>query len=39
MFQYIVTTTTSPPDNLCKSPWLVETLGGASQERLMKRDL
>ena len=39
MFQYIVTTTTSPPDNLCKPPWLVETLGGASQERLMKRDL
>ena len=39
IFQYIVTTTTRPPDNLCKAPWLVETLGGASQERLMKRDL
>ena len=39
LFQYIVTTTTSPPDKLRNAPWLVETLGGASDERLLKRDL
>ena len=39
LFQYIVTTTTSPPDELRTRPWLTETLGGASKERLMKRDL
>ena len=39
LFQYIVTTTTSPPEELHVAPWLVETLGGASEERLLKRDL
>ncbi len=39
LFQYIITTTTSPPDKLRKEPWLVETLGGTSEERLLKRDL
>ena len=38
-FQYIVTTTTSPPDELRLDPWLVETLGGSAAERLLKRDL
>ena len=36
LFQYIVTTTTSPPDELRTRPWLTETLGGASKERLME---
>ena len=39
LFQYIVTTTTSPPDELRKEPWLSETLGGVAAKRLMKRDL
>ena len=39
LFQYIVTTTTSPPDELRTAPWLAETLGGHAEERLMKRDL
>ena len=39
LFQYIVTTTTSPPDELRTEPWLAETLGGDAEERLMKRDL
>ena len=39
LFQYIVTTTTSPPDELRTRPWLAETLGGAAESRLMKRDL
>ena len=39
LFQYIVTTTTSPPDDLCTEPWLAVTLGGDSEARLMKRDL
>ena len=38
-FQYIVTTTTSPPSALRMDPWLVETLGGAAEERLLRRDL
>ena len=38
-FQYIVTTTTAPPERLCNAPWLVGNLGGASAERLLKRDL
>ena len=29
LFQYIITTTTRPPDNLTKVPWLRETLRGA----------
>ena len=39
LFQYIVTTTTSPPEDLRTEPWLVVTLGGAAEARLMKRDL
>ena len=39
LFQYIVTTTTSPPDDLRTEPWLAVTLGGAADGRLMKRDL
>lgn len=40
LFQYIVTTTTCPPEELSKKPWLRETLGGAPAEaRLLKRDL
>lgn len=39
-FQYIVTTTTRPPDDLCCDPWLRLTLKGApGSERLMARDL
>ena len=39
LFQYIVTTTTSPPDELRTEPWLAATIGGAAESRLMKRDL
>jgi len=40
LFQYIITTTTRPPDNLTKQPWLRETLRGApAKERLMRQDL
>ena len=39
LFQYIVTTTTSPPDDLCTESWLAVTLGGGAEARLMKRDL
>lgn len=40
LFQYIITTTTRPPDNLTKKPWLRETLHGApAEERLMRQDL
>lgn len=39
-FQYIVTTTTRPPDDLRCDPWLRLTLRGApGSERLMARDL
>lgn len=39
-FQYIVTTTTRPPDDLCRDPWLRLILKGApGSERLMARDL
>ena len=38
-FQYILTTTTSPPEELRQAPWLAETLGGAAGERLLKCDL
>ncbi len=39
-FQYIVTTTTRPPDDLRRGPWLRLTLKGApGSERLMARDL
>lgn len=40
LFQYIITTTTRPPDNLTQEPWLRETLRGApAEERLMRQDL
>lgn len=40
LFQYLVTTTTRPPDVLLEKPWLSETLGGAPAEaRLLRRDL
>ena len=39
LFQYIVTTTTSPPDELRTKPWLAEIIGGSTGERLLKRDL
>ena len=40
LFQYIITTTTRPPDHLTKEPWLRETLRGApAKERLMRQDL
>ncbi len=39
LFQYIITTTTSPPEELRTEPWLAKTLGGTSEERLLKRDL
>ena len=38
-FRYIVTTTTSPPNALRMDPWLVDTLGGAAEDRLLRRDL
>lgn len=40
LFQYIVTTTTSPPDHLRKEPWLRETLfGSPAEQRLLGVDL
>jgi hypothetical protein len=39
LFQYIVTTTTRPSDEFLTKPWLCQTLGGAAEERLMRRDL
>ncbi|HYD51659.1 MAG TPA: hypothetical protein VEA99_03485 [Gemmatimonadaceae bacterium] len=40
LFQYIITTTTRPPDALCLDPWLVLTLEGTPAERrLLARDL
>jgi hypothetical protein len=40
LFQYIVTTTTRPPDELRAAPWLRLTLKGApAEERLLRRDL
>ena len=39
LFQYIITTTTSPPEDMQMEPWLSVTLGGDEGERLMKRDL
>ena len=39
-FQYIVTTTTAPPDKLRRAPWCVLELSSApSDRRLLKRDL
>lgn len=40
LFQYIVMTTTRPPEELSIDPWLRETLGGSPAEaRLLKKDL
>jgi hypothetical protein len=40
LFQYIVTTTTSPPKHLGKKPWLAETLyGSPADRRLLGVDL
>jgi hypothetical protein len=40
LFQYIVTTTTRPPDELSDEPWLRDKLGGSPAEaRLLGRDL
>lgn len=40
LFQYIVTTTTRPPDELLEKPWLCDKLGGSPAEaRLLRRDL
>ena len=40
LFQYIVTTTTSPPKHLSKKPWLAETLyGSPADKRLLGVDL
>jgi len=40
LFQYIVTTTTRPPEDLLLKPWLLDTLGGAPADaRLLRRDL
>ncbi|MCG7953170.1 MAG: chromosome segregation protein SMC [Candidatus Thiodiazotropha endolucinida] len=40
LFQYVVTTTTRPPPNLAKPPWLRLTLRGTpASERLLKCDL
>jgi len=40
LFQYIVTTTTQPPDEFQITPWLRETLRGSpAQDRLLRLDL
>ncbi len=40
LFQYIVTTTTEPPENYAKKPWLALTLRGSpASDRLLRRDL
>ena len=39
LFQYIITTTTSPAPGLQTKPWTVATLGGSRNERLLKEDL
>ena len=39
LFQYIITTTTSPPSLLIGDPWLAAVLGGSTTERLLRRDL
>lgn len=39
LFQYIVTTTTRPPDEFLREPWLCETLRGSAEERLLRQDL
>lgn len=40
LFQYIVTTTTRPPNELSNKPWLRDKLGGTpAKVRLLRRDL
>lgn len=40
LFQYIVTTTTQPPQEYAQAPWIVMQLRGSpASERLLKRDL
>lgn len=40
LFQYIVTTTTQPPPDLCKDPWLRLKLEGTpADDRLLRKDL
>lgn len=40
LFQYVITTTTRPPDDLCVEPWLAVTLEGMPAEsRLLGKDL
>jgi hypothetical protein len=40
LFQYIVTTTTRPPDELSDEPWLRDKFGGSPADaRLLRRDL
>lgn len=40
LFQYIITTTTKPPDDLCRKPWLVlELAGSPGIKRLLRQDL
>lgn len=40
LFQYIVTTTTRPPDELSDQPWLRDKFGGSPADaRLLRRDL
>ena len=40
LFQYIVTTTTEPPEEYCQEPWLRLTIhGGPAEERLLRVDL
>ncbi len=39
-FQYIITTTSRPPDDFCQKPFLVAELQGSKAgERLLRRDL
>jgi hypothetical protein len=40
LFQYIITTTTSPPEEFRTSPWLrLKVEGSPAEERLLRRDL
>ena len=39
LFQYIITTTTSPPVELQTKRWITATLRGTAHERLLRRDL
>ena len=39
LFQYIITTTTSPPSELRIEPWVTAVLGGSGTQRLLMQDL